>query len=55
MERFRGGSTQICLENKDMGGGRESSNVIRGDHFSEKKVRFKGVGRGGGFGLVSPC
>ena len=43
LEGFRGGTTQICLENEDMGGGggsRKSSNVIRGDHFSE--VTFKG-------------
>ena len=34
LEGFRGGTTQICLENKDMGTGggrsRKSSNVIRG-------------------------
>ena len=41
LEGFRGGTTQICLENEDMvGGSRESSNAIRGDHFSE--VTFKG-------------
>ena len=40
LEGFRGGTTQICLENKDMGGGsQKSSKVIRGDHFSE--VTFK--------------
>ena len=41
-EEFRGGTTQICLENEDMGGGgsRKSSNVIRRDHFSE--VTLKG-------------
>ena len=32
LEGFRGGTTQICLENEDMGEG--------GDHFSE--VTFKG-------------
>ena len=43
LEGFRGGTTQIFLENEDMGGGggsRKSSNVIREDHFSE--VTFKG-------------
>ena len=44
LEGFRGGTTQICLENKDMwgggGGSRKSSKVIRGDHFSV--VTFKG-------------
>ena len=43
LEGFRGGTTQICLENKDMGGGegsRKLSNVIRGDYFRE--VTFKG-------------
>ena len=31
LEGFRGGTTQICLENEDMAGGlRKSSNVIRG-------------------------
>ena len=42
LEGFRGGTTQIFLENEDMGGGggsRKSSNVIREDHFSE--VTFK--------------
>ena len=39
--KFQGGTTQISLENKDMGGGsRKSSYVIRRDHFSE--VTFKG-------------
>ena len=47
MEGFREGTTQIFLENEDMGGGggesRKSSNVIREDHFSE--VTFKeGIG-----------
>ena len=47
LEGFKGGTTQICLENKDMwgggGGSRKSSKVIRGDHFSE--VTFKaGIG-----------
>ena len=43
LEGFRGGTTQICLENEDMGGSRKSSKVIREDHFSE--VRFKeGIG-----------
>ena len=38
---FRGGTTQIWLENEDMvGGSRKSSNVIMGDHFSE--VHSKG-------------
>ena len=43
LEEFRWGTTQIFLENEDMGGGggsRKSSNVIREDHFSE--VTFKG-------------
>ena len=43
LEGFRGGTTQIFLENEDMGGGggsRKSSNDIREDHFSE--VTFKG-------------
>ena len=43
LEGFRGGTTQIFLENEDMGGGRgsrKSSNVIREDHFSE--VTFEG-------------
>ena len=42
LEGFKGGTTKIRLENEDMGGGgpRKSSNVIRGDHFSE--VTFKG-------------
>ena len=41
LEGFRGGTTQICLENEDMeGGSQKSSKVIRGDHFSE--VTFKG-------------
>ena len=44
-ENPKGGTTQICLENEDMvGGSRESSNAIRGDHFSE--VTFKGGGVG---------
>ena len=30
VEGFRGGTTQICLENEDMGGSRKSSKVIRG-------------------------
>ena len=40
--RIQRGTTQIFLENEDMGGGgsRKSSNVIREDHFSE--VTFKG-------------
>ena len=43
--RIQRGTTQICLENEDMvGGSRESSNAIRGDHFSE--VTFKGGGVG---------
>ena len=42
LEGVRGGTTQICLENEGMegGGSRESSKIIRGDHFSE--VTFKG-------------
>ena len=43
LERFRGGTTQIRLENEDKrggGGSRKSSKVIREDHFSE--VTFKG-------------
>ena len=41
LEGFRGGTTQIWLENEDMvGGSRKSSNVIMGDHFSE--VHSKG-------------
>ena len=40
LEGFRGGTNQICLGNEDMGGSQKSSNVIRGDHFSE--VTFKG-------------
>ena len=40
LEGFRGGTTQICLENEYMeGGSRKSSSVIRGDRFSE--VTFK--------------
>ena len=41
--RIKRGDHQICLENEDMegGGSRKSSNVIRGDHFSE--LTFKGV------------
>ena len=42
-EGFRGGITQICLENEDDGAGggsQKSSKVIRGDHCSE--VTFKG-------------
>ena len=41
--RIERGTTKICSENEDMkggGGSRKSSNVIRGDHFSE--VTFKG-------------
>ena len=30
VEGFRGGTTQICLENEDIEGSRKSSNVIRG-------------------------
>ena len=30
VEGFRGGTTQICLENEDMRGSRKSSKVIRG-------------------------
>ena len=40
---FRGGTTQICLKNEDVGGGggsRKSSKVTRGDHFGE--ATFKG-------------
>ena len=39
---FRGGTTQICLKDEDVGGGgsRKSSKVTRGDHFSE--AAFKG-------------
>ena len=43
LEGFRGGTTQICLENEDMGEGgdrEKSSRVIRGDDFGE--VTFKG-------------
>ena len=43
LEGFRGGATKICVESEDMkggGGSRKSSNVIKGDHFSE--VTFKG-------------
>ena len=41
LEGFRGGTTQIWLENEDMvGGSRKSSNFIRGHHFSE--VHSKG-------------
>ena len=44
LEGFRGGTTQIRLENEDKrgggGGSRKSSKVVRGDHFSE--VTFKG-------------
>ena len=44
LEAFRGETTQICLENEDMvGGSRKSSNVIRGDHFSEVTVK-EGIG-----------
>ena len=36
LEGFREGTTQICLENEDKGGGtRKSSKVFRADHFSE--------------------
>ena len=39
--RIQRGTTQICLENEDMGkGSRKSSNDNRTDHFSE--VTFKG-------------
>ena len=50
LEAFRGGTTQMCLENEDMvgGGSRKSSNVIRGDHFSEVTVKE-------GIGKISPC
>ena len=30
VEGFRGGTTQICLENEDIEGSRKSSKVIRG-------------------------
>ena len=41
LARFRGGTTQICLKNEDVGGGsRKSSKVTRGDHFGE--ATFKG-------------
>ena len=42
LEGYIKGTTQICLENEDMGGGgsRKSSKVIRSDHFSE--VTLKG-------------
>ena len=43
LEGFRGGTTQICLENEGMGEGgdrEKSSRVIRGDDFGE--VTFKG-------------
>ena len=41
LEGFRGGITQIWLENEDMvGGSQKSSNVIMEDHFSE--VHSKG-------------
>ena len=44
LEGFRGGTTQIRLENEDKRGGgrgsRKSSKVIRENHFSE--VTFKG-------------
>ena len=42
LEGFRGGTTQICLENEDMGveGSRQKSKVIKGDHFGE--LTFKG-------------
>ena len=43
LEGFRGGTTQIRLENEDKRegrGSRKSSKVIREDHFSE--VTFKG-------------
>ena len=46
LEGFRVETTQICLENEDMGGGGEGGGnceshqkLLRGDHFSE--VTFK--------------
>ena len=42
-ENPKGGTTQICLKNEDVGGGRgsrKSSKVTRGDHFGE--ATFKG-------------
>ena len=40
LEGFRGGTTQICLENEDMVGGlQKSSNVISGGHFSEVTIK----------------
>ena len=38
--RIQRGTTQICLENEDMGGSRKLLNVIREGHFSE--VTFQG-------------
>ena len=44
LEGFRGGTTQTCLVNEDMVGGlQKSSNVIRGDHFSEVTIK-RGIG-----------
>ena len=44
LEGFGGGITHFCLENEDMGwgvgGGRESHQMLLGDHCSE--VTFKG-------------
>ena len=42
LEGSKGGTTQVCFDNEDMGGGgsRKSSNVMRGDQFS--KVSLKG-------------
>ena len=35
-EGFRGGTTQICLENEGIGG---IAKVIKGDHFSEVNIQ----------------
>ena len=42
LEGFRGGTTQICLENEDIGGGGVAKVIkcYQGDHLSE--VTFKG-------------
>ena len=55
LEGFREGTTQICLENEDKGGGedRESHQTfLGGDHFSE--VTFKQRGNRLNLTLFSP-
>lgn len=48
LEGFRRETTQICLENEDVEGDRESHQTLLGGITSVKKSKVQRVGEGGG-------